>query len=101
MKTSGCLSAINISSFICIYFSVHTDLAKVTQRTVEKIDTIEQQSEHKYHAEPSADMPFVPPNTNLTQKAGYLFCRGYDNNFVNLDQIQNSFLVNILYYLDV
>ncbi|GFR99383.1 DCC-interacting protein 13-alpha [Elysia marginata] len=56
--------------------AVHTDLAKVTQKTVELIDSIEQQSQHLYHAEPPVDMPFIPPNTNLTQKAGYLFCRG-------------------------
>ncbi|XP_005113492.2 DCC-interacting protein 13-alpha, partial [Aplysia californica] len=56
--------------------SVHSDLAKETQRTVELIDSIEKQSQHMYHAEPPVDMPFIPPNTNLTQKAGYLFCRG-------------------------
>jgi len=56
--------------------SVHTDLARETQRTVELIDSIEDQSQHMYYAEPPADMPFIPPNTNLTQKAGYLFCRG-------------------------
>ncbi|GFO15601.1 Dcc-interacting protein 13-alpha [Plakobranchus ocellatus] len=56
--------------------AVHADLAKETQKTVESIDSIEQQSQHMYHAEPPVDMPFIPPNTNLTQKAGYLFCRG-------------------------
>ncbi|RUS86010.1 hypothetical protein EGW08_006222 [Elysia chlorotica] len=56
--------------------AVHADLAKETQKTVELIDSIEQQSQHLYHAEPPVDMPFIPPNTNLTQKAGYLFCRG-------------------------
>ncbi|XP_059171772.1 DCC-interacting protein 13-alpha-like isoform X2 [Physella acuta] len=55
---------------------VHSDLAKETQKTVELIENIEKQSQHMYHAEPPADMPFIPPNTNLTQKAGYLFCRG-------------------------
>lgn len=56
--------------------AVHADLAKETQKTVELIDSIEQQSQHLYHAEPPVDSPFIPPNTNLTQKAGYLFCRG-------------------------
>ncbi|CAL1532089.1 unnamed protein product [Lymnaea stagnalis] len=56
--------------------AVHTDMAKEIQKTVEIIDNIEKQSQHMYHAEPPVDMPFIPPNTNLTQKAGYLFCRG-------------------------
>lgn len=60
---------------------VHSDLAKETQKTVELIENIEKQSQHMYHAEPLADMPFIPPNTNLTQKAGYLFCRGYLKTF--------------------
>ncbi|CAG5130466.1 unnamed protein product, partial [Candidula unifasciata] len=56
--------------------SVHADLTKETLKTVELIDSIEKQSQHMYNAEPPIDMPFIPPNTNLTQKAGYLYCRG-------------------------
>ncbi|KAH9490583.1 DCC-interacting protein 13-alpha [Bulinus truncatus] len=54
---------------------VHSELAKETQKTVEIIDTIEKQSQHKYFAEPPPDMPFIPPNTNLSCVTGYLFCR--------------------------
>uniref|UniRef100_A0A2C9LB95 PH domain-containing protein n=1 Tax=Biomphalaria glabrata TaxID=6526 RepID=A0A2C9LB95_BIOGL len=54
---------------------VHTELAKETQKTVEIIETIEKQSQHKYFAEPPPDMPFIPPNTNLSNITGYLFCR--------------------------
>ncbi|KAK7102909.1 DCC-interacting protein 13-alpha-like isoform X2 [Littorina saxatilis] len=54
---------------------VHSELATETQKTVELIDNIEQQSSHLYHAEPPIDMPFIPPNTSLAQKAGYLMCR--------------------------
>ncbi|XP_067684008.1 DCC-interacting protein 13-alpha-like isoform X2 [Haliotis asinina] len=55
--------------------SVHQELSTETQKTVELIDTIEKQSAHLYNAEPPIDMPFIPPNTALTQKAGYLFQR--------------------------
>ncbi|KAK7464555.1 hypothetical protein BaRGS_00037890, partial [Batillaria attramentaria] len=54
---------------------VHAELAQETQKTVELIDTIEKQSAHLYHAEPPIDMPFIPPNTGLVQKAGYLMYR--------------------------
>jgi hypothetical protein len=54
---------------------VHAELAQETQKTVELMDSIEQQSSHLYHAEPPVDMPFIPPNTNLVQKAGYLMMR--------------------------
>ncbi|XP_076447470.1 DCC-interacting protein 13-alpha-like isoform X2 [Babylonia areolata] len=54
---------------------VHSELAQETQKTVELIDNIEKQSAHLYHAEPPVDMPFIPPNTNLAQKAGYLMHR--------------------------
>lgn len=54
---------------------VHAELAQETQKTVELIDTIEKQSAHLYHAEPPIDMPFIPPNTGLAQKAGYLMHR--------------------------
>ena len=46
-----------------------------TQKTVDMIDNLEQQSQHKYHAEPIKDMPFIPPNTSLVQKGGYLYLR--------------------------
>lgn len=55
--------------------AVHAELAQDTQRTVELMDSIEQQSSHLYHAEPPIDMPFIPPNTSLVQKAGYLVMR--------------------------
>lgn len=54
---------------------VHSELAQETQKTVELIDNIEKQSAHLYHAEPPIDMPFIPPNTSLAQKAGYLMMR--------------------------
>ena len=54
---------------------VHSELAQETQKTVELIDNIEKQSAHLYHAEPPIDMPFIPPNTGLAQKAGYLMIR--------------------------
>ncbi|XP_041348369.1 DCC-interacting protein 13-alpha-like isoform X3 [Gigantopelta aegis] len=53
--------------------SVHQEMAKETQKTVELIDNIEKQSAHLYYAEPPIDMPFIPPNTALIQKAGYLY----------------------------
>ncbi|XP_025106871.1 DCC-interacting protein 13-alpha-like isoform X4 [Pomacea canaliculata] len=54
---------------------VHAELGQETKRTVDLIDTIEKQSAHLYHAEPPIDMPFIPPNTGLAQKAGYLMHR--------------------------
>ncbi|XP_062578801.1 DCC-interacting protein 13-alpha-like isoform X5 [Saccostrea cucullata] len=54
---------------------VQQEMKTETKKTVELIDTLEQQSAHLYHAEPMVDMPYIPPNTNLTQKAGYLFVR--------------------------
>lgn len=54
---------------------VQQELQTETKKTVELIDTLEQQSAHLYHAEPMVDMPYIPPNTTLTQKAGYLFVR--------------------------
>ncbi|XP_035221443.1 DCC-interacting protein 13-alpha-like isoform X2 [Stegodyphus dumicola] len=52
---------------------VQAELGQETQKTVELIDTIEQQSQHLYYAEPPVDMPYIPPNTGLSQKSGYLF----------------------------
>nr|XP_011425916.2 DCC-interacting protein 13-alpha isoform X8 [Crassostrea gigas] len=54
---------------------VQQELQTETKKTVELIDSLEQQSAHLYHAEPMVDMPYIPPNTTLTQKAGYLFLR--------------------------
>lgn len=54
---------------------VHTELAEDTKKTVELIETIERQSVHLYHAEPPIDMPFIPPNISMVQKAGYLMHR--------------------------
>jgi DCC-interacting protein 13 alpha len=55
--------------------SVHSELREESQRKVEQIETIERQSVHKYYVEVPVDMPFIPPNTSLSQKAGYLFVR--------------------------
>lgn len=57
------------------HFRVQQDLQTETKKTVEHIDTLEKQSAHMYHAEPMVDMPYIPPNTSLTQKAGYLYLR--------------------------
>lgn len=62
----------NISSGV---HGVQTELGQETQQTVDLIDSIEQQSQHLYYAEPLSDMPFIPPNTGLTQKSGYLFLK--------------------------
>lgn len=62
----------NISSGV---HGVQTELGQETQQTVDLIDSIEQQSQHLYYAEPLGDMPFIPPNTGLTQKSGYLFLK--------------------------
>ncbi|ESP00319.1 hypothetical protein LOTGIDRAFT_200897, partial [Lottia gigantea] len=55
--------------------SVHAELSAETQKTVELIESIEKQSAHLYHPEPPIDMPYIPPNTALSQKAGYLYQR--------------------------
>lgn len=54
---------------------VNSELNSETQKTAELIDTIEKQSQHLYHAEPTPSMPYIPANTSLTQKSGYLFYR--------------------------
>ncbi|XP_054722833.1 DCC-interacting protein 13-alpha-like [Uloborus diversus] len=54
---------------------VQAELGQETQKTVELIDTIEQQSQHLYYAEPPVDMPYIPPNMGLSQKSGYLFLK--------------------------
>ena len=59
----------------CFIFRVKSELAEETQKTVEKIETIERQSRPLYHAEPSQEAPHIPPNPELNQKAGYLFMR--------------------------
>lgn len=54
---------------------VQQELNQETQKTVELIDTLESQSSHLYHPEPLIEMPYIPPNTALVCKAGYLFMR--------------------------
>ncbi|KAL3853219.1 hypothetical protein ACJMK2_016775 [Sinanodonta woodiana] len=54
---------------------VQTELKEETKKTVELIDSLEQQSAHMYYADPPIDMPYIPPNINLSQKAGYLYIR--------------------------
>lgn len=55
--------------------SVQRELQQETKKTVDLIDTLEQQSVQYYHAEPNPEMPYIPPNTQLSQKGGYLFVR--------------------------
>lgn len=64
-------------NFILFIFRVQAELNQETQKTVELIDTIEKQSQHLYYAEPPVDMPYIPPNTGLSQKNGYLFLKTY------------------------
>ncbi|KAH3819306.1 hypothetical protein DPMN_121040, partial [Dreissena polymorpha] len=54
---------------------VQSELQVETRKTVELIDTLEEQSQHLYHAEPPINMPYIPPNIALAQKSGYLFLR--------------------------
>ncbi|XP_052084449.1 DCC-interacting protein 13-alpha-like isoform X2 [Mytilus californianus] len=54
---------------------VQKELQQDTKKTVDLIDTLEQQSVQQYHAEPNPEMPYIPPNTQLAQKGGYLFIR--------------------------
>ncbi|XP_060079212.1 DCC-interacting protein 13-alpha-like isoform X2 [Ylistrum balloti] len=54
---------------------VQQELQQETKKTVDLIDNLEQQSAHLYHGQPPLDMPYIPPNTTLTQKAGYLYIR--------------------------
>lgn len=56
-------------------YSVHSELRLDSQRRIEQIENIEKQSIHKYFAEVPSEMPCPPPNTELSQKAGYLFMR--------------------------
>lgn len=56
-------------------FSVQQELGQDTQKTIELIDTLENQSHHLYQPEPMVEMPYIPPNVNLVSKAGYLFMR--------------------------
>ncbi|XP_074646175.1 DCC-interacting protein 13-alpha-like isoform X3 [Tubulanus polymorphus] len=54
---------------------VHQEMNQEIERSVEFMNTLEHQCNHLYYAEPVGDMPYIPPNLNLTQKAGYLFMR--------------------------
>ncbi|XP_064489476.1 DCC-interacting protein 13-alpha-like isoform X2 [Ornithodoros turicata] len=62
----------NISSSVR---EVQNDLGAVAKDVSAKIEVIGRQSEHEYYAEPLPEMPHVPPNTGLSQKAGFLFYR--------------------------
>lgn len=62
----------NISSSVQ---EVQNDMSVASKNAAEKIEAIGRQSEHEYYAEPLPEMPHVPPNTSLTQKAGFLFYR--------------------------
>ncbi|WAR25976.1 DP13A-like protein [Mya arenaria] len=60
------------------YFSMGYETAELqieTKKTVDMIDSIEQQNQHSYYAEPPINMPYIPPNISLVQKSGYLFQR--------------------------
>lgn len=54
---------------------MNQELQQETKKTVDLIDNLEQQSAHLYHAEPPVEMPYIPPNTTLSQKSGYLYVR--------------------------
>ena len=60
---------------VVVLVSVQAELTQETLKTVDQVEVIEKQTAHMYHAELPKDMPYVPPNTSLTQKAGYLFLR--------------------------
>ncbi|XP_022250573.1 DCC-interacting protein 13-alpha-like [Limulus polyphemus] len=62
-----------ISSISASVQEVQSELNHKTLTAVSLIDSIEKQSQHLYYAEPLSDMPFIPPNTSLTQKSGYLY----------------------------
>lgn len=55
--------------------SVNSELNAETQSTLELMETVEKQSQHLYHGEPTENMPYIPANTTMTQKSGYLFIR--------------------------
>lgn len=63
--------------FLFVPNSVQQEMNEDTQKAVELMDSVEHQSLHLYHAEPMQDMPFIPPNTGLVQKSGYLYLRRY------------------------
>jgi len=73
MTVSGLILLLLIGRFL--HCSVHSELRMESQRRIEQIENIEKQSIHKYFAEVPSDMPCPPPNTELSQKAGYLFMR--------------------------
>uniref|UniRef100_T1IIA9 PH domain-containing protein n=1 Tax=Strigamia maritima TaxID=126957 RepID=T1IIA9_STRMM len=62
----------NISASV---HGVHTELGLETKKTVNLIDTIENQSQHLYHGEPTLDAPLIPAHLNMTKKCGYLQMR--------------------------
>lgn len=75
-KLSSCISVICFIHVMFLRLSrVRTEMGEETQKTVEKIETIEKQSKPLYYAEPSQEAPRIPPNPELSQKAGYLYMR--------------------------
>ncbi|KAI0228271.1 hypothetical protein LSAT2_021257 [Lamellibrachia satsuma] len=68
MFAADCLTTSSVAS-------VQAELTQETLKTVEQMEVSEKQTAHKYHAEPPRDMPYIPPNTSLTQNAGYLSLR--------------------------
>ena len=57
------------------FYRVRAEMTEETNRTVELMDAIEQNSLHLYPVEPTPDTPFRAPSDNLTQKGGYLYLR--------------------------
>lgn len=55
--------------------SVQSELKEAAQMMTQHIEAIEEDSVHRYYAEPLPDMPRLSPNHALSQKAGYLFLR--------------------------
>lgn len=62
-----------VSSVSASVQEVQSELNHETLTAVSLIDSIEHQSQHLYYAEPLSDMPYIPPNTSLAQKSGYLY----------------------------
>lgn len=54
---------------------VNSALALESKNATEKMDSIKQQSQHLYHAERMPDMPYIPPDLSMLQKASYLNSR--------------------------
>lgn len=61
----------------CVFlkYSIQSELKEASQMMTQHIEAIEEDSMHRYYAEPLPDMPRLSPNHSLSQKAGYLFLR--------------------------